>query len=1154
MSSRFDRVRRGVFFACLVFSGWLSLSPLAMAHQEGAMPDGQGGTVALASGDSHTCALRADGRAVCWGLNDQGQATPPADRFIALSAGRAHTCGLRADGSALCWGRVMPAEPQTYTALSSADEMACGLSAQGEVSCWAFADAPAGIFNAFSAGSFHACGLRPNGSAECWGNNDYGQAVAPAGTFTAVSAGHSHSCGLHGGGSVACWGADNFGQTSIAGGLFTAVSVGAYHSCAIRLDGGIHCWGDNYGGQTNAPAGTFTALSAGAFHTCGLRNDGRVVCWGDNSQGQTSSPTNEIFGTAKMDAGDLHSCELRPDGQATCWGDNSQGQGYPPLGAGLFTAISVGDQYSCAASPDSSAVCWGHTGYGEHNVPTTPLRLLRAGRHHACAVTAVGESRCWGWDSNGQSQPPAGIFKELSAGFVHSCGVLEDGTGACWGFDGDGQTAVPTLPEGVSYVSIQAGDRHTCALRSDGFINCWGMDYDTQALYPPTGYFRALSVGAFHNCAIRTDGRLWCWGANWYGQTDAPSGSFVSVTSGPNHSCAIASNGQRACWGDDSHGQAPQLSLQPAWLEAMRIAEPFQTRLSAVLKSSGTPVADARFSLVAGTLPPGLGLDVDGTLAGTPTVAGHYPVTIAVEDNRGFGTQWDYTLSVDETPPTIDYYVLGARGTNGWMVSGGRIEWYVYDWESSILSSSGCDMTFFNGDTPGQDYLCSGESAGGQASKTAHIKVDATAPDTTLTTTPGAGSASGHAVFEFGGTDVTSGVSRYECSVDNVVFATCTSPHAVDVSAGSHHFAVRAVDAAGNHDATPALHSWQVDTTPPQVVPTIIGTLGSNGWYVSDVQISWSVSDADSAITTNSGCNTATLASDTAGLGFTCTVTSAGGTTSKTVTIKRDATAPTIIAAPTTVANTAGWYRSAVTVVFSCSDATSGGVTCPPAQVLDSEGVAVGTGTRTISDAAGNLATHPGVQVKIDRTAPTLAPSVGPGTLLLNSTLSASANGNDALSGIASQGCAPLSTASVGSRSVACTATDAAGNAASGNAGYRVVFGFDGFASPVRNPATLNQMKTGRSVPLRWRVLDANGAPVTSLDTASVAVVALACPSTGDINRISVYGGSNSTLQNLGNGYYQLDWQAPVGYRGSCRTLQLSIGDGESHPAQFQFN
>jgi len=86
------------------------------------------------------------------------------------------------------------------------------------------------------------------------------------------------------------------------------------------------------------------------------------------------------------------------------------------------------------------------------------------------------------------------------------------------------------------------------------------------------------------------------------------------------------------------------------------------------------------------------------------------------------------------------------------------------------------------------------------------------------------------------------------------------------------------------------------DTTPPIITPNVVGTLGSNGWYVSDVTVSWNISDPESAVT-SIVYNTPlphTITEDTAGTIFTCTATSAGGTNSVSVTIKRDAT-PTVV-------------------------------------------------------------------------------------------------------------------------------------------------------------------------------------------------------------------------------------------------------------------
>jgi hypothetical protein len=61
--------------------------------------------------------------------------------------------------------------------------------------------------------------------------------------------------------------------------------------------------------------------------------------------------------------------------------------------------------------------------------------------------------------------------------------------------------------------------------------------------------------------------------------------------------------------------------------------------------------------------------------------------------------------------------------------------------------------------------------------------------------------------------------STFECSLDGEAFASCSSPKSyVNLSDGSHTFRVRATDAAGNTDATPAFRDWTVDTTAPHTI------------------------------------------------------------------------------------------------------------------------------------------------------------------------------------------------------------------------------------------------------------------------------------------------------------------------------------------------
>ncbi|MCV0404469.1 MAG: DNRLRE domain-containing protein [Chloroflexi bacterium] len=92
---------------------------------------------------------------------------------------------------------------------------------------------------------------------------------------------------------------------------------------------------------------------------------------------------------------------------------------------------------------------------------------------------------------------------------------------------------------------------------------------------------------------------------------------------------------------------------------------------------------------------------------------------------------------------------------------------------------------------------------------------DTTPPDTTITSGPTNPSVSADASFAFTATETG---STFECSLDTAAFTTCTSPQAhTGLADGSHTFQVRATDAAGNQDLTPASTTWIVDTRAPVI-------------------------------------------------------------------------------------------------------------------------------------------------------------------------------------------------------------------------------------------------------------------------------------------------------------------------------------------------
>lgn len=178
------------------------------------------------------------------------------------------------------------------------------------------------------------------------------------------------------------------------------------------------------------------------------------------------------------------------------------------------------------------------------------------------------------------------------------------------------------------------------------------------------------------------------------------------------------------------------------------------------------------------------------------------------------------------------------------------------------------------------------------------------------------------------------------------------------------------------------------DDTPPVITPNPSGTLGANDWYTSDVNIAWSVSDPDSEIldTVPAGCPDVPVIVD----GITeasCAATSRGGTAEENVSVKRDASPPSISGAIDPPPNAAGWHNGAsVDVNFTCGDFAPsgqddfavGGGCGPNATVTDESASPAGTDvTGTATDLAGNTATAT-VTVMLDRTPPEITGSASP--------------------------------------------------------------------------------------------------------------------------------------------------------------------------------
>ena len=121
---------------------------------------------------------------------------------------------------------------------------------------------------------------------------------------------------------------------------------------------------------------------------------------------------------------------------------------------------------------------------------------------------------------------------------------------------------------------------------------------------------------------------------------------------------------------------------------------------------------------------------------------------------------------------------------------------------------------------------CAGEIAGGwlnegwQTFRSWYVPPpDTVAPETTLTAAPAGVVASGSATISF----TSEPGATFECALDGAAYAACTSPvFYAELADGAHTVSVRAIDTAGNVDASPALATWSVDGSAPETFFTAV--------------------------------------------------------------------------------------------------------------------------------------------------------------------------------------------------------------------------------------------------------------------------------------------------------------------------------------------
>ena len=653
-------------------------------------------------GDLYTCALDIYGYVFCWGEGSDGQLgtgnnnnqnTPQQVKGVGgqgnlsgiqqISAGERHTCAVKEDGRAYCWG------------LSANDRFSNSnslLQQNTPIQVTTLSD-----IIQVSTGQKHTCALRDNGEVRCWGEGSKGQLGDTRTTDSSrpltvrqgndvidqvqqISSGDNHTCAVKTNETAVCWGSGLEG--SIGNGSLSnanrAVEV-------VDVDG-----------SSDALLSQIVHISAGGDHTCAVKEDGKAFCWGKGSGGRlgyggtTSSPTPKAIGSVevrdKMKSGFLvnristgldHTCALKSNGTVSCWGQQSSGrlgnnitrQGSVfkdvPIqvvgvdGTGTFDSVlqlSLGGRHSCALRGEN-VFCWGHGGKGqlgytalksEASNTGSPLQVVGtdflsdsdakltdivqvsgAGDHN-CAVKSNGKVVCWGEGALGRLGTTSTTLRsypwyvsdvdtrnsttdylhlegvtQMSSGLKHNCAVRVDGGVVCWGSGAKGQLGTGSVSNAFSprdvqvgdpaenlkgIVQVSAGEAHTCALNYQGQIYCWGDGADNRLTGSNDGSshlailaenddspiidLEAVVAGDKHTCVLGIDKQVYCWGSGDSGSLghseDLGSSDPVSVSSVggngslkdieqistfKNHTCALKTNGTIACWGAGESGQ-----------------------------------------------------------------------------------------------------------------------------------------------------------------------------------------------------------------------------------------------------------------------------------------------------------------------------------------------------------------------------------------------------------------------------------------------------------------------------------------------------------------------------------------------------------------------------------------------------------------------
>jgi alpha-tubulin suppressor-like RCC1 family protein len=347
----------------------------------------------VSSGGYHNAAIKTDGTLWTWGRNDYGQLgdntttqrNTPVTTFAGgtnwkqVASGLSHTSAIKTDGTLWTWGRNTSGQLGDNTATSRSTPVTtfAGGTNWKQVAC----------------GQQFIAAIKTDGTLWTWGINTSGQLgrnpdtsprLTPVTTFAGgtnwadtatgepeelytLTGGYNHNAAIKTDGTLWTWGFNTTGQlgdntiinrstpvTTLAGGTnWKQVDCGRDHTAALNDDGTnkvFYLWGLNSFGQlgtnwisqdnqilqTFAGGTNWKQVSGGGNHTAAIKTDGTLWTWGANGSGQLgdntiitrSTPVTTFAGGTnwkQVAGGQNHTAAIKTDGTLWTWGINSSG-------------------------------------------------------------------------------------------------------------------------------------------------------------------------------------------------------------------------------------------------------------------------------------------------------------------------------------------------------------------------------------------------------------------------------------------------------------------------------------------------------------------------------------------------------------------------------------------------------------------------------------------------------------------------------------------------------------------------------------------------------------------------------------------------------------------------------------------------------------